>query len=33
MVEDARAKGPRTGKKFENIEVLRNMPPAWTKLI
>lgn len=33
MVEDAKAKGPRTGSKFENIEVDRNMPPAWKKLV
>jgi UDP-glucose 4-epimerase len=32
MVADAKAKGPRKGKKFSNIEVERNMPPAWTKL-
>ena len=32
MVADARAKGPRKGKKFENIEVEKNMPPAWRSL-
>jgi len=33
MVEDARLKGPRQGEKFKNIEVDRNMPPAWRKLV
>jgi hypothetical protein len=33
MVEDAKAKGPRQGEKFKNIEVEKNMPPAWKKLI
>ena len=33
MVADAKEKGPRTGEKFKNIEVEKNMPPAWTKLI
>lgn len=33
MVEDAKAKGPRQGEKFKNIEVERNMPPAWKKLV
>ena len=33
MVADARAKGPRTGEKFGNIEVNKNMPPAWQKLV
>lgn len=32
MVKDAKAKGPRTGSKFGNIEVEKNMPPAWKKL-
>ena len=33
MVADAKEKGPRTGEKFKNIEVEKNMPPAWTKLM
>jgi UDP-glucose 4-epimerase len=33
MVDDAKAKGPRQGSKFSNIEVERNMPPAWKKLV
>jgi UDP-glucose 4-epimerase len=33
MVEDAKAKGPRQGAKFKNIEVEKNMPPAWRKLV
>ncbi len=33
MVEDAKAKGPRQGEKFKNIEVEKNMPPAWKKLM
>ncbi len=33
MVEDAKAKGPRQGIKFKNIEIEKNMPPAWKKLI
>lgn len=33
MVADAKAKGPRQGDKFKNIEVERNMPPAWKKLV
>jgi UDP-glucose 4-epimerase len=33
MVHDAKEKGPRQGKKFENIEVDKKMPPAWKKLI
>lgn len=33
MVADAKAKGPRQGDKFKNIEVERNMPPAWRKLM
>lgn len=33
MVADARAKGPRQGEKFKNIEVEKNMPPAWKKLV
>ena len=33
MVADARAKGPRTGEKFGHIEVNKNMPPAWQKLV
>ena len=32
-VADAKEKGPRTGEKFKNIEVEKNMPAAWTKLI
>ncbi len=32
MVEDAKAKGPRQGSKFKNIEIEKNMPPAWKKL-
>jgi UDP-glucose 4-epimerase len=32
MVEDAKAKGPRQGEKFKNIEVEKNMPPVWRKL-
>ena len=33
MVEDAKAKGPRQGDKFKNIEIEKNMPPAWKKLM
>lgn len=33
MVEDAKAKGPRQGEKFRNIEVEKNMPPAWKRLM
>ncbi len=33
MVEDAKAKGPRQGSKFQHIEIEKNMPPAWKKLI
>lgn len=33
MVEDAKAKGPRQGNKFKNIEVEKNMPPSWRKLV
>jgi UDP-glucose 4-epimerase len=33
MVKEARLKGPRQGSKFENIEVERNMPPSWKKLL
>lgn len=33
MVEDAKAKGPRKGEKFGNIEIEKNMPPAWKKLV
>lgn len=33
MVEDARAKGPRKGSKFQNIEVEKNMPPIWKNLV
>ena len=33
MVADAKEKGPRTGEKFKNIEVEKNMPPAWIKLM
>ena len=33
MVADARAKGPRQGDKFGHIEIDKNMPPAWRKLI
>lgn len=33
MTGDAKAKGPRKGDKFKNIEVERNMPPAWKKLV
>lgn len=33
MVADAKAKGPRQGKKFGHIEVPKNMPPAWQKLV
>lgn len=33
MVEDAKAKGPRQGSKFKNIEIEKNMPPAWKKLV
>lgn len=33
MVADAKAKGPRQGDKFKNIEIEKNMPPAWKKLV
>ena len=32
MVEDAKAKGPRQGSKFENIEIEKNMQMAWKEL-
>jgi UDP-glucose 4-epimerase len=32
MVQDAKHKGPRQGEKFKNIEIERNMPPAWKLL-
>ena len=33
LVADSKEKGPRTGEKFKNIEVEKNMPPAWIKLM
>lgn len=33
MVQDAKEKGPRKGEKFKNIEVEKNMPTAWKKLM
>lgn len=33
MVKDAKDKGPRQGEKFKNIEIEKNMPPAWKKLV
>lgn len=33
MVADAKAKGPRQGEKFKNIEVEKNMPPTWKNLV
>ena len=33
MVKDAKAKGPRQGAKFKNIEVEKNMPLAWKKIL
>ena len=33
MVEDAKVKGPRQGEKFKSIEVEKNIPPAWRKLL
>jgi UDP-glucose 4-epimerase len=33
MVKEARLKGPRQGTRFQNIEVEKNMPPAWKKLL
>lgn len=33
MVEDAKSKGPRQGEKFKNIEIEKNMPAAWKKLM
>lgn len=33
MVADVKAKGPRKGEKFKNIEVEKNMPQAWKKLV
>lgn len=33
MVTDAKIKGPRKGEKFKNIEIEKNMPPAWKKLM
>lgn len=33
MVADAKSKGPRQGEKFKNIEIEKNMPPAWKKLM
>lgn len=32
MVSHAKNKGSRKGKKFENIEINKNMPPVWRKL-
>lgn len=29
MAEWAKAQGPKTGKKFDNIEVEKNLPPSW----
>jgi UDP-glucose 4-epimerase len=33
MVNDAKEKGPRQGEKFKNIEIEKNIPEAWKKLI
>jgi UDP-glucose 4-epimerase len=33
MVADAKAKGPRKGEKFKNIEIEKNMPEAWRRLV
>ena len=33
MSAEVKAKGPRNGKKFEGIEVEKNMPPAWKNLV
>lgn len=33
MVDDVKKKGPREGEKFKNIEVDKNMPPSWKRLI
>jgi len=33
MVHSAKEKGPRQGKKFKNIEVEKEMPPAWKNLM
>jgi len=32
MVQEVKQKGPRQGKKFKNIEVVKNMPNAWKNL-
>jgi UDP-glucose 4-epimerase len=33
MVKNAIEKGPRQGEKFKNIEVQKNMPPAWKNIL
>lgn len=33
MINWVKSIGPREGKKFKNIELLKNMPPSWRKLI
>ena len=33
MVADVKTMGPRVGEKFNGIEVEKNMPPAWKKII
>lgn len=33
MVKDVHAKGPKKGTKFSGIEIEKNMPPAWKKLV
>jgi UDP-glucose 4-epimerase len=33
MSKEVKDKGPRSGKKFEGIEVEKNMPPAWKKMV
>ncbi len=33
MVDEVKSKGPRAGERFKNIEIEKNMPPAWKKLV
>lgn len=32
MLQDVKQKGPRQGKKFQNIEIVKNMPKAWKNI-
>jgi hypothetical protein len=33
MISWSKKVGPMHGKKFKNIEILKNMPPSWQKLV